>query len=42
MVVGFAEPIDAVIGHAGHVGIGAAQGVDVVEAAGWLEEFRAQ
>ena len=42
VVVGLAEPIDAVVGHAGHFGIGAADGVDVVGAALGLEELGAE
>ena len=42
VVVRFAKPIDAVVGHAGHVRVGAADGVDVVRAALGLEHLGAE
>jgi hypothetical protein len=42
MVVRFAEPIGAVIGHAKHVRMGAAKRVHIIRAALGLEEFRAE
>ena len=39
VVVGAAEPVDAVVGHARHVGVGAADGVDVVGAESGLSSL---
>ena len=40
-VVSLAEPVDAVVGHAGHVGIGFSDGIDIIDTAFGLQTLGA-